>query len=34
MHRTAFAAKHLPAGIYTLKLVYNDKVVTRKLMKE
>jgi len=33
-HRTLFATHHLPAGTYLLKLVYNGKVITKKLLKE
>ncbi|OQP53515.1 CBM96 family carbohydrate-binding protein [Niastella populi] len=33
-HRTSLNMKQLPAGIYLLKLVYNGKIVTRKLLKE
>ena len=33
-HKTLFNANRLPAGVYTLKLVYNGKIITRKLLKE
>ncbi|THU39665.1 T9SS type A sorting domain-containing protein [Niastella caeni] len=33
-HKALFNANKLAAGVYTLKLVYNGKVVTRKLVKE
>lgn len=33
-HRTQFNANGLPAGVYTLKLVYNGKILTKKLLKE
>jgi hypothetical protein len=33
-HKTTFMANRLAAGVYTLKLLYNDKVITRKLLKE
>jgi hypothetical protein len=34
MHNTTFAAGHLAAGVYTLTLMHNGKVITRKLLKE
>lgn len=33
-HRAAFEPRHLPAGLYTLKLVHNGKITTAKLVKE
>jgi hypothetical protein len=33
-HKRVFDANRLAAGIYTLKLMYDGKVVTRKLVKE
>jgi hypothetical protein len=33
-HKAEFSGNHLPAGVYTLKLLYNGKIVTRKLLKE
>lgn len=33
-HKANFNAGRLPSGVYTLKLIYNDKVITRKLLKE
>lgn len=33
-HKAVFSAKHLPSGIYTLRLLYNSKIITRKLLKE
>jgi hypothetical protein len=33
-HRTTLSAHQLPAGAYLLKLVYNGKVITKKLLKE
>jgi glucose/arabinose dehydrogenase len=33
-HRTTLSSYHLPAGTYLLKLVYNGKIMTKKLMKE
>ena len=33
-HRTSLSMQQLPAGIYLLKLVYNGKIVTGKLLKE
>lgn len=33
-HKAVFNASHLASGIYTLKLMYNGKTVTRKLLKE
>lgn len=33
-HRAIFATHQLPAGTYLLKLVYNGKVLTKKLLKE
>jgi hypothetical protein len=33
-HKTTFTASQLAAGIYTLKLVYDGKVITKKLLKE
>jgi hypothetical protein len=33
-HKTTFMANRLAAGVYTLKLMYNDKIITRKLLKE
>jgi endoglucanase len=33
-HRATFEPRRLPAGIYTLKLVHNGKVITTKLVKE
>jgi hypothetical protein len=33
-HKTTFMANRLAAGVYTLKLMYNNKIITRKLLKE
>lgn len=33
-HKTTFAANQLASGIYMLKLVYDGKVITRKMVKE
>jgi hypothetical protein len=33
-HRTTLSSNQLPAGTYLLKLVYNGKVITKKLLKE
>jgi hypothetical protein len=33
-HKTTFSANQLTAGVYMLKLVYDGKVITRKLVKE
>ena len=33
-HKAVFSAGHLPSGVYTLRLLYNDKIITRKLLKE
>ncbi|HEY8894159.1 MAG TPA: DNRLRE domain-containing protein [Niastella sp.] len=33
-HKAVFNSNHLPAGVYTLKLLYNGKTITRKLLKE
>ncbi|MBO9201702.1 MULTISPECIES: CBM96 family carbohydrate-binding protein [Niastella] len=33
-HNAQFNANHLPSGVYTLKLLYNGKTITRKLLKE
>ncbi|OQP61158.1 hypothetical protein A3860_05420 [Niastella vici] len=33
-HQTQFAASHLSAGVYTLKLTYDGKIITKKLLKE
>jgi endoglucanase len=33
-HRATFEPRRLPAGIYTLRLVHNGKVITTKLVKE
>ncbi len=33
-HRASFEPRRLPAGIYTLRLVHNGKVITTKLVKE
>jgi hypothetical protein len=33
-HKITFMANRLAAGVYTLKLMYNDKIITRKLLKE
>lgn len=33
-HRASFESRHLPAGMYTLRMVHNGKVVTTKLIKE
>jgi endoglucanase len=33
-HRANFEPRRLPAGIYTLRLVHNGKVITTKLVKE
>jgi hypothetical protein len=33
-HRVQFPAQHLPAGVYTLKLVHGGATITRKVMKE
>jgi hypothetical protein len=33
-HRTVLSTNQLPAGMYLLKLVYNGKVITKKLVKE
>ena len=33
-HRVTFRPGNLPAGVYTLKLIHDGKVITRKLMKE
>jgi hypothetical protein len=33
-HQAVFNANRLPAGVYTLKLLYNGKIITRKLLKE
>jgi endoglucanase len=32
-HQAVFNANRLPAGVYTLKLLYNGKIITRKLLK-
>jgi endoglucanase len=34
IHKTVFTAPYLSAGVYTLKLMYNGKTITRKLLKE
>jgi hypothetical protein len=33
-HKTTFMANQLAAGVYTLKLMYDNKVITRKLLKK
>ncbi|THU41213.1 DNRLRE domain-containing protein [Niastella caeni] len=33
-HRTTISSQQLPAGVYLLKLLYNGKVITKKLLKE
>jgi hypothetical protein len=33
-HKTTFMANQLVAGVYTLKLMYDNKVITRKVVKE
>jgi hypothetical protein len=33
-HRTTLSSNKLPAGTYLLKLVYNGKIITKKLLKE
>jgi hypothetical protein len=33
-HRTTFASSSIPAGTYLLKMVYNGKIVTKKLLKK
>jgi hypothetical protein len=33
-HQTTFASHSIPAGTYFLKMVYNGKIVTQKLLKE
>lgn len=33
-HKATFNANHLPAGVYTLKLVHSGKIITKKLLKE
>lgn len=33
-HKAVFNANHLPSGIYTLRLMYNGKTITGKLLKE
>jgi glucose/arabinose dehydrogenase len=33
-HRTTLSAHQLPAGAYLLKLIYNGKIITKKLLKE
>lgn len=33
-HKAVFNASHLATGVYTLKLLYNGKTITRKLLKE
>jgi hypothetical protein len=33
-HKAVFNANHLSTGVYTLKLLYNGKTITRKLLKE
>jgi hypothetical protein len=33
-HKAVFNANGLPAGVYTLKLLYNGKIITKKLLKE
>ena len=33
-HKAVFNANHLATGVYTLKLLYNGKTITRKLLKE
>jgi endoglucanase len=33
-HRANFEPRRLPAGMYTLKMVHNGKIITTKLMKE
>jgi hypothetical protein len=34
IHKARFNAPHLAAGVYTLKLTYNGKIITKKLLKE
>lgn len=33
-YNTSLAASHLPKGIYTLKLTYGEKAITRKVVKQ
>ena len=33
-HKAVFNANHFPAGVYTLKLQYNGKIITKKLLKQ
>lgn len=33
-HRTNYEPRRLPAGIYTLKMVHNGKIITTKLVKQ
>lgn len=33
-HKAVLNARHLPSGIYTLRLMYNGKIITGKLLKE
>ena len=33
-YNTSLAASHLPKGIYTLKLTYGEKAITRKVIKQ
>jgi hypothetical protein len=33
-HKAVFNASHYPAGVYTLKLQYNGKIITKKLLKQ
>ncbi|MBO9201703.1 MULTISPECIES: PQQ-dependent sugar dehydrogenase [Niastella] len=33
-HRTTFASHSIPAGTYVMKMVYNGKIFTKKLIKE
>lgn len=33
-HKAVFNANRLPSGIYTLRLMYNSKIITGKLLKE
>jgi uncharacterized protein YegP (UPF0339 family) len=33
-HQTILASDRMPAGVYLLKLVYNGKIITKKLLKK
>jgi hypothetical protein len=33
-HRITLVTHHFPAGAYLLKMVYNGKVITKKILKE